>query len=246
MEFLRMGIKIEHKCRSCGSTNIKKNGFNVSGSQQYYCRDCKASKVLEPKNRYTEEQKEKILKAYFERVSLRGLKRIYGVDRKTVKAWLRKKGENSHLEATLTASEEGDVLEVDEMWSYVGKKENPKWLWLAINRRNRHIVVYHLGDRKDIDCFHFYKKLPEAYKSLISYSDKWESYKKVFPYDKLRHECVDKSSGETNHIERFNLTVRQRLSRYVRKTLSFSKSDYWHDVVTKLFLIEYNLSLTFS
>ena len=53
--------------------------------------DCKANKVLNPKNRYTEEKKEEIIKAYFERVSLRGLTRIYGVNRKTVKAWLKKK-----------------------------------------------------------------------------------------------------------------------------------------------------------
>ena len=138
------------------------------------------------------------------------------------------------------------MLEVDEMWSFVGSKRNPRWLWLAINRRNRHIVAFHLGGRTEFDCLIFYLKIASVYRKLRSFSDKWESYKKVFPYDKLRQECVDKSSGETNHIERFNLTVRQRLARYVRKTLSFSKSDYWHEVVTKLFLIEYNRSLTFS
>lgn len=86
-----MLIRNQAKCRECGSKNIKKNGYNVSGSLQYYCKDCKASKVLNPKNRYTEEKKEQIIKAYFERTSLRGLTRIYGVDRKTVSAWLKKK-----------------------------------------------------------------------------------------------------------------------------------------------------------
>ena len=57
------------------------------------------------------------------------------------------------------------------------------------------------------------------------------------------HKSVDKSSGETAHIERFNNTIRQRLARYTRKTLAFSKSDYWHDLVTRLFIIHYNLSL---
>ena len=85
-----MEVKVEYKCRNYGSTNIKKNGFNISGSQQYYCRNCKANKVLNPKNRYTEEKKKEIIKAYFERVSLRGLTRIYGVNRKIVKAWLKK------------------------------------------------------------------------------------------------------------------------------------------------------------
>jgi IS1 family transposase len=38
-----------------------------------------------------------------------------------------------------------------------------------------------------------------------------------------RHRAVGKESGQTNHIERFNCTLRQRVSRLVRKTLSFSK-----------------------
>ena len=71
--------------------------------------------------------------------------------------------------------------------------------------------------------------------------------RKEYPNEiKLKHECVKRSSGQTNHIERFNNTLRQRLSRYVRKTLSFWKKEYWHDLVTKLFIIQYNLSLEYS
>jgi len=46
-----------------------------------------------------------------------------------------------------------------------------------------------------------------------------------------QHVACDKGRGQTNHIdqtnhiERFNNTLRQRLARFVRKTLSFSKSD---------------------
>ncbi|MCW5213067.1 IS1 family transposase, partial [Desulfobulbus sp. TB] len=38
-----------------------------------------------------------------------------------------------------------------------------------------------------------------------------------------RHKAVGKETGLTNHIERFNNTMRQRISHLVRKTLSFSK-----------------------
>jgi len=34
-----------------------------------------------------------------------------------------------------------------------------------------------------------------------------------------RHQAVGKEMGETNHIERFNNTLRQRVSRLGRKTL---------------------------
>ena len=41
--------------------------------------------------RYTEAQKEQILRAYQERVSLRGLHRLYGVSIGTVLRWIQKK-----------------------------------------------------------------------------------------------------------------------------------------------------------
>jgi IS1 family transposase len=47
------------------------------------------------------------------------------------------------------------------------------------------------------------------------------SYGIVFP--KKRHRPVGKDTGQTNYIERFNNTMRQRISQLGRKTLSFSK-----------------------
>ena len=53
------------------------------------------------------------------------------------------------------------------------------------------------------------------------YTDSWDAYTEVFP--SKRHKVVDKASGKTSMIERLNCTLRQRISRLVRKTLSFSK-----------------------
>ena len=79
-----------HTCRRCVSTNIVKNGRNACGNQQYKCKDCGMSAVLKPKVAYTEEEKQKILKTYQERPSLRGLERIFGVSRQTVSSWIKK------------------------------------------------------------------------------------------------------------------------------------------------------------
>jgi len=56
------------------------------------------------------------------------------------------------------------------------------------------------------------------------------------------HQSVGKETGETAHVERWNNTLRQRLARFVRKTLSFSKSDEYHEFALKLFIHEYNVS----
>ena len=80
-----------YTCGRCGSSNLKKNGKNRYGNQQYFCKDCKKSGVLNPKNSYTEAQKEHILAAYRERPSMRGISRLYGISRNTLASWLQKK-----------------------------------------------------------------------------------------------------------------------------------------------------------
>ena len=71
-----------------------------------------------------------------------------------------------------------------------------------------------------------------------AYTDFWEAYKTVIPDS--RHQPVDKSSGETNHIERLNNTLRQRISRLVRKSLSFSKELDNHIGAIWYFIHHYN------
>ena len=68
------------------------------------------------------------------------------------------------------------------------------------------------------------------------------SYGIVFP--KKRHQAVSKDSGKTNYIERFNNTMRQRRSRLVRKTLSFSKKFSNHLGAIWYFIHEYNARLS--
>ena len=54
------------------------------------------------------------------------------------------------------------------------------------------------------------------------YTDDWQAYKGVIP-DK-QHQVVKKQSRKTNHIERFNCTLRQRVSRLFRKSLSLRRN----------------------
>jgi len=66
--------------------------------------------------------------------------------------------------------------------------------------------------------------------------------------DNPKCQCNDcdrqcKETGKTNHIERFNCTMRQRISRLVRKTLSFSKKLENHIGAIWYFIHHYNASL---
>ena len=37
--------------------------------------------------------------------------------------------------------------ELDELWSFVGKKANRWWIWLALDATTRQILAFHVGDR---------------------------------------------------------------------------------------------------
>jgi IS1 family transposase len=63
-------------------------------------------------------------------------------------------------------------------------------------------------------------------------------YSQVIP--SKRHKPVGKETGQTNHIERLNNTFRQRISRFVRKSLSFSKNLENHIGAIWYFIHDYN------
>lgn len=82
------------------------------GKQRYRCRSCAYTFREDPQpNGYPEEEKVRILAAYQERTSLRGLTRIFGVSRNTVSAWLKERAEAlPPLEETLTLAEAERVI----------------------------------------------------------------------------------------------------------------------------------------
>ena len=142
------------------------------------------------------------------------------------------------MSQTLAPAQEGEALELDELWSFVVQRRNQKWVWLALCRRTRQIVAYALGDRSAQTCRLLWKRIPLSYRHGLLYTDFWDSYSQVLPQE--QHHAGGKDSGQTNHIERWNNTLRQRLGRFVRKTLSFSKSDVMHENCLLLFLHHYN------
>jgi insertion element IS1 protein InsB len=128
------------------------------------------------------------------------------------------------------------------MWSYVGSKENKQWIWLAMDATTREIVGVYIGDRSRQSAQRLWQSLPPVYRQCaICYTDFWESYEGVLP--STRHKPVGKDSGKTSYIERFNNTLRQRVGRLVRKTLSFSKMLDNHIGAIWYFVHHYNAQL---
>jgi insertion element IS1 protein InsB len=130
--------------------------------------------------------------------------------------------------------------EIDEMLSFVGKKQNKQWIWIAMDVSSRQIIAFHVGDRSRVSTQALWKSIPECYrKHARFYTDGWQAYVGVIPAK--QHRVVKKQKRITNHIERFNCTLRQRVSRLVRASLSFSKKLANHIGAIKYFICHYNL-----
>ena len=165
--------------------------------------------------------------------------------RQTVLRWLKERVQRlPDLKDTLVPPQTNDVLELDELWSFVLKKDAKRWPRLALCRRTRQVVAFVLGDRSDETWRWLWNKSPASYRTCHSYSDFWAASQKVF--SRKTHQAVGKESGQTAHVERWNKTLRQRLARFARKTLAFSKSDVYHSIGAKWFIAEYNLALSLT
>jgi insertion element IS1 protein InsB len=123
--------------------------------------------------------------------------------------------------------------ELDEMWSYVGNKENPRWLWHAIERHSGKVLAYVFGRRKD-EVFLQLKTLLEPFGITRFYTDDWGAYKRHLEAN--QHEVGKKN---TQKIENKHLNLRTRIKRLARKTICFSKSIVMHDIVIGLFINRY-------
>ena len=131
--------------------------------------------------------------------------------------------------------------EADEMHSFVQKKANEQWLWLALDRSTRQIIAFHVGDRSRTSAKQLWANLPAVYREHATfYTDQYVVYQGVIPAE--RHKAITKNARKTNHIERFNNTLRQRVSRLVRATLAFSKKVENHIGAIRYFICHYNLT----
>jgi insertion element IS1 protein InsB len=226
-------IKLEIECRRCTGVDLVKNG-SVQGRAKYSCKACGYQGYFTSVKASREAKYELVEKLLVERNSQRSIVRITGVSRMTIARLIKK--------AKATVSKKSykkkvkPVLELDEMWSFVGNKGNKVWIWLALECTSRKIIAWTTGDRSEQAAQKLFDALPKHFrKKAVFFTDSWKAYRQVLP--KKRHRI---ENHQINHIERFNNTIRQRLPVLVRKTLSFSKSLIMHQYRIQIFINQYN------
>jgi insertion element IS1 protein InsB len=221
---------IRDVCPRCQSPKFKKNGHIHNGKQNHHCHDC-GRQFVDCFEQYlvSDDTRALIECLLVEWISLRGICRAVGVKLKWLLGFLvhcfEALPEHLHVQPV---SCQHDVLiqrfevEADEMASFVQKKVDKQWVWIAMDAASRQVIAFHVGDRSHKSSEQLWAKIPQAYQHHAAfYTDQYVGYKKVIPV--AQHKAISKLARKANHIERLNNTLRQRVSRLVHEALSFSK-----------------------
>ena len=240
------------QCPYCQSEQIVKRGKTRRGTQRYLCQNIactQGSFLLDYRNRgCLPEVKHQIIDMSLNASGIRDTARVLRISTDTVLSELKKK--EVALESVNTAFlrtgnpddmtvdiERAGEAEMDEMWSFVGKKGNQRWLWHAIDHHTGTVLAYVFGRRKD-EVFLQLKALLEPFGLTRFYTDHWGAYTRH-----LDAEVHSPGKRNTQKIERKHLTLRTRIKRLVRKTICFSKTTQMHDIVIGLFVNRYAFGL---
>ena len=257
-------------CAKCASQRLQKNGSS-RGNAKYRCYDCGHQAVFAPAAPRRAAQYTQVVKLLGERNSQRSVVRVTGVARMTIARWIKKVAaevvepevvepkvvepkvvEPEVVEPEVVEPEgagpegagpEGAVLEMDEMWTFVGKRKRKVWLWLAVERASRRIVAWVLGCRGAATGQRLFHSLPARYQTNTTYyTDEWAAYTTVLPAH--AHQPSAKGSGRTSIVEALNCSLRHRCGVLVRKSCSFSKSLTMYHARIKICIDNHNRKIT--
>lgn len=109
------------KCSKCNSENKVKNGF-AKAKQRYKCLDCGCNYTVEIKSTSKpRSMKRNALHLYLEGLGFRSIARYLGVSNVSVLNWIKSFGEE--ITSLHSESKEIEMVELDEMHSYIGSKK---------------------------------------------------------------------------------------------------------------------------
>ncbi|WP_442862831.1 IS1 family transposase [Candidatus Entotheonella palauensis] len=250
-----MIIQVLH-CPHCQGTDIVRHGKSPEGKQRYRCRECREGRGRTFLLAYSyagqsPEIKDQIVEMAMNAGGIRDTARVLKISTQTVMTELKKESELeqvNHAVLRLLNPEQVEVAicradeleqrrglssELDEMWSFVRAKSNPRWLWHAIDHRSGQILAYVFGRRQDA-VFLELKKLLELFGITRYYTDGWGAYERHL--DPEQHRV---GKDRTQKIESKHIKLRTRIKRLVRRTICFSKTERMHDLVIGLFINRY-------
>ena len=212
-------------CPNCDETSVKNGSQN--GKQRYRCKVCQKSFQLEYSYRaYQKDVNNLIIKLLKESCGVRSISRITGISTKTVLARILKIG---YQIKTPSLNKLGCKFEVDELWSFIGNKNNVTWITYAIERKTKTVIDFIVG-RKTIENVRPLINEVLLLQPTRIYTDRLNIYPGLIP-----KEIHKRFKYCTNRIERMNLNLRTHIKRLSRKTICFSKNKIYLEAHLRIY-----------
>ncbi len=121
-----------------------------------------------------------------------------------------------------------DAVQIDEQWSYVGRKKKKVWLLYAYSARDAEILAFKMGKRNGKTVYNLWFKMKHIPIDFFR-TDNREACKVVLPAE---IHIVGKRF--TKAIEGINTWFRTRIRRLVRRTVCFSKKRLYQYSLIKI------------
>ncbi len=201
-------------CTKCNGIAVK-NGFQKQ-IQRYKCKLCQKKFQLDfAYAAYNININDSIVILLKEGCGIRSIARILSISKNTVLSRIITIAKRLKAKPLL---QKGCSYEMDEIWTFIGNKNNVTWVTYAIERKSRAIVGFVLGSKTKENIQPLVNELI-IYEPKHIYTDGLNIYPVLIPntIHKRFQYC-------TNIIERKNLTLRTHLKRLSRRTICFSRS----------------------
>jgi insertion element IS1 protein InsB len=200
-------------CKYCGRP-CRRVGRQKSGLQRYYCVLChKYQQKVYSYKAYNSTTNETIKSLVCESVGIRGISRVLKIGTNTVLERIKRIADT--ISQPPIPRNQPNV-EVDELWTYIGRKANEHWVAYALDKE-RKVIDFVVGKRTVSTLRHLIDRLLSSGVKQIR-TDRLTHYQKLIPKDRHR-----RSTYGINHIERKNLTLRTHLKRLSRRTICFTR-----------------------
>jgi len=213
-------------CKNCNQSNCIKKGKRNS-KQRYFCKSCNFSFQLNYSyEAYKPETNTLIKNLLKEGCGVRSIARIINISNKTVLSRMLKI--SKHIK-TPYFPKLGCKFEVDEMWSFIGRKAHVTWITYAIERETKSIIDFFVGRKTKENIRPLIDKVLLLQPTRI-YTDKLNIYPSLIP-----SEIHKRFKYCTNIIERNNLTLRTHIKRLSRKTICFSRNKIYLEAHLRIY-----------
>lgn len=198
------------QCSKCNRKAVK-NGFQKNGKQRYKCMSCGLQFQDSYKyNAYKSSTNKNIQELVKEGMGISNISRYLKISATTVMKRIKIIASKIKGPAIFPAQE---TYEVDEMYSFLGSKENQCWLIYSISREKRQVVNFTIGKRTKENAQKVIDSLLLRQPKRI-YTYKFVMYRSLIPSS-----IHSTKHRQTNHIERHNLNLRTNCKRFGRRSI---------------------------